>query len=260
MNIRLALPLVLVAVCTATLSYGQLPPELALGPPGDHPSVWSGVYSLDQAERGRVDYRMFCERCHRGDVDLQNKDARLVGRGFMERWREYELDSLFAFIKASMPRRNPESLADETYIDIVAYLLNLNKFPLGNRDLTISTLDSIRLEGQDGPQPVPSGALVEVVGCLTQDVLGNWTLMESGEPQRTDTSYSSTAEEMESALTRSLGSQTFRLQNLNFLKDFDPSEHAGRRMQAKGYLIRQPERARIDLTSMQAVSAECSRE
>lgn len=260
MNIRCTFLLVLVTLCTTTLAYGQLPPELELGPPGDHPSVWSGVYSLDQAERGRVDYRMFCERCHRLDVDTENKDARLIGKGFMERWREYDLESLYAFIKASMPRRNPESLSDETYVDIVAYLLNLNKFPLGTRDLTVSTLDGVQLEGEEGPQPVPSGALIEVVGCLTKDVLGNWTLAESGEPLRTDTSYSSTAKEMESALTRSLGSQTFRLQNLDFLKNFDPAEHAGRRMQAKGYLIRQPERARIDLTSMQAVAVECSRD
>ncbi len=69
-----------------------------------------------------------------------------------------------------------------------------------------------------------------------------------------------TSEEMEAALTRSLGTLTFRLQNMDFLKDFEPSEHAGRRMQAKGYLIRQPDRARIDLTSMQAASAECSRD
>ena len=67
-----------------------------------------------------------------------------------------------------------------------------------------------------------------------------WTLSDSGEPLRTDSSYSSTSEEMETALTRSLGTLTFRLQNMDFLKDFEPAEHAGRRMQAKGYLIRQP--------------------
>ncbi len=224
----------------------------------DHPTVWRGVYTVNQAARGQAEYRTHCGRCHRGDVDSGNRDARLIGDAFMERWREYDLESFFGFIKASMPRRNPESLSDETYVDIVAYLLYLNEFPLGHEELEMGTLDGVQIERSDGPRPVPSGALVQVVGCLTEDILGGWTLSDSGEPARTDSSYSSTAEEMEAAIHQSLGELTFRLQSLDFLKDFDPTEHVGRKMQAKGYLIRQPDRARIDLTSMQAVAIKCS--
>ena len=225
--------------------------------PDDHPTVWHGVYTINQAARGQAEYRTHCGRCHRSDIDTGNRDARLIGDAFMERWREYDLESFFGFIKASMPRRNPESLSDETYVDIVAYFLHLNEFPLGDEELSVDTLDGVQIERPDGPRPVPSGALVQVVGCLREDILGGWTLTDSGEPARTDSSYSSTAEEMEAATYQSLGDLTFRLQSLDFLTDFDPTEHVGRKMQAKDYLIRQPDRARIGLTSIQAVAISC---
>ncbi len=259
MYTRLTTLLVLSITLARPLAYGspqetQEPTEQTAD---DHPTVWQGVYTINQAARGQAEYRNHCGRCHRSDIDTENRDARLIGDAFMQRWREYDLESFFGFIKASMPRRNPESLSDETYVDIVAYFLHLNEFPLGREELSVDTLDGVQIEGPEGPRPVPSGALVQVVGCLREDILGGWTLTDSGAPARTDSSYSSTAKEMETAISQSLGDLTFRLQSLDFLTDFDPTEHVGRKMQAKGYLIWQPDRARIDLTSMQAVAISC---
>src|SRR5437879_8333177 len=57
----------------------------------------------------------------------------------MDRWHDYNLRSLFALIKSEMPPlrfRTPEArpLADDTYVDIIAYILKANGFPAGKID------------------------------------------------------------------------------------------------------------------------------
>src|SRR5579884_338676 len=78
-------------------------------------SVWMGVYSTAQAERGKAEYEKTCARCHAANLDGV-QDASILGdfaprfsiRGteFMDRWREDTAYSLFNFIKSGMPPRN----------------------------------------------------------------------------------------------------------------------------------------------------------
>ena len=224
----------------------------------DYPTVWNGIYTPDQALRGQDAYDLHCGGCHQSDIDAENPDARFRGRMFMERWREYDVESLYDFIRLTMPRRDPGSLTEDTYLDIVAHFMMVNAFPPGSNELDTDVIGSIQIERKDGPKPLPSGALVQLVGCLNQDVSGAWIINKASEPARTNTSNRSTEEEMAAAGSIALGSQRFRLQNIEFLgEEFDPDAKVGYKMQTKGYLIRQPNRERIDITAMEPIGSSC---
>lgn len=219
-------------------------------------TVWTGIYSLDQANRGAENYNTNCAGCHQSDLD-RTGSARFTGRTFMERWREYDVESFYNFIKVTMPRSKPGSLSDSTYLNIVAHILHSNEFPAGNSDLTLDALKKIQIEGKDGPKPVPNGALVQLVGCLRQRGTG-WVLTNASEPARTSSSDKSTPDEMKTAETKELGALEFRLDNLGYLgTDFNPQSHSGHKMQTKGYLVRQPNMERINLTSMEMIASSC---
>ena len=74
---------------------------------GDYTTVWNGIFTPDQALRGQEAFDLHCMRCHQSDIDAGNPDARFRGHMFMERWREYDLESLYDFIRLTMPRRDP---------------------------------------------------------------------------------------------------------------------------------------------------------
>src|SRR5262245_63769745 len=84
-------------------------------------TIWSGVYTEAQAERGASAYLSNCSPCHGVDLDGV---ARLKGNDFMERWREYDVRSLYDFISKSMPRQRrespnrPGSLSEDLYVHI----------------------------------------------------------------------------------------------------------------------------------------------
>ena len=209
------------------VSFAQVAPGLK---PGDYKTVWDGVYNETQAARGYGEYETNCMGCHTVDVDPMNPDARIVGPGFLSRWREYDVESLFSFIKASMPRRDPGTLSDQSYLDIVAHLLESNLFPTGDGELTLKVMEYIQIEEKEGPRPVPTGTLVQLVGCLGQDG-SEWVLTSASEPVRTDSSNGSTVKELEHALVRNLGDQTFWLQNVDYLGvDFGIDSHEGQKM------------------------------
>jgi len=55
-----------------------------------------------------------------------------------------------------------------------------------------------------------------------------------------------------------LGSQTYRLQNLDFFRsDFDPAHYKGQKVQVKGVLIRQTNNDRINVTAFDGLGAGC---
>ena len=99
-------------------------------------SVWDGVYTEEQAERGRQTYRQVCALCH--GYELQGNDQgapALVGQAFTAQWRELPLRDMFLIIRQTMPMNSPGRLIPQAYIDIISYLLKTNGMPAGDAEL-----------------------------------------------------------------------------------------------------------------------------
>ncbi len=94
-----------------------------------------GVYTEEQANRGRSVYRESCGSCHGSDLAGGPGAPPLVGEPFTERWAGQTVADLYDSIRTGMPLDNPGSLTDEASIDITAYLLQRNNFPAGKAEL-----------------------------------------------------------------------------------------------------------------------------
>ncbi len=98
-------------------------------------SVWSGVYTTAQAERGRQAFESSCAACHRPDLSGRGPIPALRGTSFTGERHGESVGDLYGRIRSTMPPGRPASLAPEAYADVVAYLLRANAFPPGEREL-----------------------------------------------------------------------------------------------------------------------------
>jgi mono/diheme cytochrome c family protein len=236
---------------------GLKPPVRAAQSSQASKTVWDGVYTAAQAMSGQAVYTEHCTACHSQNLGGgANQGAPpLKGDKFMENWREDRLESLFTKIRTTMPRRDPKSLTDAETIELVAYIMQANEFPVGS-ELTAGALGSIQIQRQDGPEPLPNYALVQVVGCMMED--GDyWNLTSASAPLRIRSSEKSTPEELKVSTGMPLGTMTFRLQNLRLLGAFDPAIHKGHKMMAKGSFTRQGTTDRISVTELEMVGSSC---
>ena len=208
-------------------------------------TVWDGVYSEAQASRGKAQYEASCRSCHR---DGPRRDEE-----FMRDWSGSDLESLFKQIKSSMPSGAPSSLSDAAYTDIVAYVLQVNAFPAGRNELAAAAIGPIRIEGRNGPGPVPDFALVRVAGCLTQGPGAAWTLADAGEPIRTKDPAASADDESKLSQAARPGTLVFRLLNVFPA----PDAFVGHIVEARGFLIRDPGGNRINVTSVRTLAPRC---
>jgi mono/diheme cytochrome c family protein len=215
-------------------------------------TVWQGVYTEAQAARGQSEYATHCSRCHRDDLSGYN--SILKGARFMEKNRESSLQLFFEKTKTTMPRGAAGTLSDNTYVDIVGYVLNDNEFPAGSQELRVEDLTRIQVIGKDGPEPVPDFSLVRVVGCLTTNKTdGAWMLMHSSDPVRTGNPQPA-AGEREAAGTWPLGAGTYRLL---VSAAYKPEPLKGHRVEARGFLIRRPAENRLNITSLESLDPSC---
>jgi mono/diheme cytochrome c family protein len=219
-------------------------------------TVLDGVYTDAQAKRGAAVYQARCANCHEGaDVD----GPPLTGEPFIDRWREDSLASLFDFVKAKMPQDAPGKLDEPAYRDLVAYLLQANMYPTGLQELSADSVRPIDFVGHNGPQPLPTNAVVRAIGCFQPGASGTWLLANAAEPKRTRSADHASPEELQSAAAQPLGSQTYRVQNLEDLSGFKPGALNGHRVQVKGVLIRQANNDRINASSVDDVAASCGK-
>lgn len=100
-------------------------------------SVWDGVYTDAQATRGERTYGRSCEQCHGPDLagDPVMEIPALSSESFLTSWNGRTVKDLFERVQQSMPKDKPGSLGTGAYIDVVAFLLQSNKFPSGSREL-----------------------------------------------------------------------------------------------------------------------------
>ena len=103
-------------------------------PPSPH-SVWDGVYTDQQAKRGETLYQQKCASCHGDKLTGGESAPPLTGGQFLSNWNGLTLDVLFERIRLTMPSNNPAQVGRPAKADILAYLLNMNKFPAGKSEL-----------------------------------------------------------------------------------------------------------------------------
>jgi mono/diheme cytochrome c family protein len=103
-----------------------------------------GVYTGEQAARGRQLYQRTCSRCHA--LDWYTGDV-------VRAWEGAPLFALFDVISTKMPEDNPGSLRRTEYVDMLAYILELNGMPAGDRELSTgaSRLRAILFRWRDEP-------------------------------------------------------------------------------------------------------------
>jgi mono/diheme cytochrome c family protein len=224
----------------------------AVAAPPEGKNIWEGVYTDAQAARGEAVYSMQCSRCHRDD--LSGEGGILIGSHFMQEWSEDSLVGFYKALRRTMPANAPGSLSEPDYLAIVAYVLRKNEFPSGGKELTADAVPAIRVEGKDGPAPVPDFSLVEVVGCLSQQADGSWMVTNASEPVRTRDPKDSPAEALSTLKAKPGGAHTFTLLDFSGVQE-NPLKN--QKVEVKGFLIRKPGDDRINPSSVLKVSPVC---
>ena len=88
-----------------------------------------GVYSKDQAQGGQKIFAAQCAQCHGANFRGGFGVASLAGPAFTVLWGDKTLLSLFDRMKSTMPLNSPGALSDQSYLAVLARILEVNGFP-----------------------------------------------------------------------------------------------------------------------------------
>jgi mono/diheme cytochrome c family protein len=96
----------------------------------------SGVFTAEQAKNGEQVYQAQCATCHGSELQNTDPEAPSLTEGaFKFGWEGKTLADRFEQIRGTMPLGKARSLDDQTYVDIIAYILQFNGIPAGNQKL-----------------------------------------------------------------------------------------------------------------------------
>jgi len=110
--------------------------SLAPAAQGADKSVWDGVYTEEQAKRGERIFNRQCSYCHGRDLSGTSiPGGPSLREAFLSQWREQTVQQMFATIGETMPKSDPGSLSLQDCVDVVSYILQVNKLPAGGTEL-----------------------------------------------------------------------------------------------------------------------------
>ena len=103
-------------------------------------SAADSVYSAPQADRGQELFTDICGSCH--------STSQFRGADFGMNWTGRTVRDLYRLVRNTMPQDSPGRLTDQQYIDVIAYILELNRYPAGDAELKPdeAVLRRIRIE------------------------------------------------------------------------------------------------------------------
>lgn len=113
-------------------------------------SVWDGVYTQAQADRGRPLYNAACGACHGDQLSGGETAPPLAGGDFLSNWNSQTVGQLFERTRTGMPPGAPAKVGRDAKVDIIAYILSFNKFPAGDKELARQTevMNTIRIDAE----------------------------------------------------------------------------------------------------------------
>jgi mono/diheme cytochrome c family protein len=124
----------LLLVAALSAAFGALAQTAAAAAP----SIRDGVFTAEQARRGKIAYTGPCDRCHGFKLDGASDDPDMLpappvaGPKFLRKWNGRTLVALFEYVRTTMPANNPGYLSDAEVADIVAYILSASGMPVGS--------------------------------------------------------------------------------------------------------------------------------
>ena len=104
-------------------------------------SVWDGVYTIEQADRGAPLYAERCSECHGEGLQGDDVSPPLIGSDFLWDWNGLSVGDLFERIVISMPEEDPRSMSAQQKADVLAFVLQRNEIPAGDAELASSKKD-----------------------------------------------------------------------------------------------------------------------
>jgi mono/diheme cytochrome c family protein len=146
-------------VCALVALFSPLVAVFSLvGQAGQLSSVTDGVYSTAQAARGQEIYHAQCAECHGAGLEGTSGPP-LAGDRFLAGWSARSSGTLVDKIQNTMPFNQPGSLSRSQSTDLLAYILQVGKFPAGNVDLSDAVLTGITFPmTRAAPAPVGVGS------------------------------------------------------------------------------------------------------
>jgi mono/diheme cytochrome c family protein len=136
-------------------------------------SVATGVYSAAQAARVQALYKEQCAACH-GEAMEGTIGPPMAGDVFLTAWSGRPVSELVDKIHKTMPFNLPGTLSRQQSIDLAAYILQVDKFPAGQAELTDAQLAQVTFPTRAAaaaPVAAAAGgnpALVPPVGNLAE--------------------------------------------------------------------------------------------
>lgn len=108
-------------------------------------AMWPGVasaFTAEQAATGKTDYLGQCAQCH--GANLEGTEAPgLIGQDVMGNWDT--AGGLYDFIAVAMPPAAPGQLGEDSYLAIVAHIMEANGAKADDTALTTADMASIKL-------------------------------------------------------------------------------------------------------------------
>jgi mono/diheme cytochrome c family protein len=99
-------------------------------------TVLEGVYTPEQAIRGKDIYADKCYFCHGRALLGEGEAPALSGNRFLTEWETVSVGALFDRIRTGMPIKTPGTLSRQQSADLTAFLLYYNGFPPGQTELS----------------------------------------------------------------------------------------------------------------------------
>jgi mono/diheme cytochrome c family protein len=96
-------------------------------------STKNGVFTEEQAARGKQVYEKSCQNCHQADFYAEK----------LPKWESKTVGALFESISTTMPADNVGSLLTSEYLDVLSYVFSITGSPAGKSELTTDNMDSI---------------------------------------------------------------------------------------------------------------------
>ncbi len=103
----------------------------------------AGLYTETQATRGRETFESVCAECH--------TTSEFRGRSFQADWGRRSVYSFYRTVRSTMPDDNPGGLSEQVYLDVVAYILDMNGHASGPGELSAdSPMRDVRIDPDFG--------------------------------------------------------------------------------------------------------------